>query len=388
MLVEIITIGSVTFNHTINLKTFQRWRSMKQTEFLKTNSLPLTDNFSRKFLSFAPTDSHCIENPRDIDVSVLNLEGTSVENPSGDLYRFPGLKIVCFGTCGKRVMNRLVSDYKNGISNVASDEELIPYVLGRIGHYTIPIHKNESGRMIPPAKDQAVVGFLADVIQCDPAKFDTVMFVGSLECIRSIDLLIKSAESARNVGVHAIGIIADPRNSGNIETERGRDALLSKLENALDCLILSSDFRPATEFTVAELREPVGTVCFIMTKAVNTIVDHFIASRNEFSGAAFTLSQLKTLALQGRTQFGFYTFRKTQNLIEIAQNAIVRDFDISKLKTGLLLIYTDEGFSWQVIDYIAKTIFGHDREDANFAYIWTSVPCKAGEIDISLLINN
>ena len=227
-----------------------------------------------------------------------------------------------------------------------------------------------------------------DVIQNDHAEIDTVMFVGSFGSIKDIDLLIMSAESARNVGVHAIGIIAEPRNSGNIETERGRDALLSKLENALDCLILSSDFRPATEFTVAELREPVGTVCFMMTKAVNTIVDHFIASRNELSGAAFTLSQLKTLALKGRTQFGFYTFRKTQNLIEIAQNAIVRDFDISKLKTGLLLIYTDEAFSWRVIDYIVKAILGHTREDANFAYIWTSVPCKAGEIEISLLVNN
>ena len=178
---------------------------------------------SLKASRFPLADSQYNENPRYIDVGVLNLEGTSVVNPSGDLYRFPGLKIVCFGTCGKRVMTRLAYDYKNGISNIASDEKLIPYVLSRIGHYTIPIHKNESGRMIPLQKDQAVVGFLADVIQCDPAKLDTVMFVGSLECIRSIDLLIISAESARNVGVHAIGIIAEPRNSGNIETERGRD---------------------------------------------------------------------------------------------------------------------------------------------------------------------
>jgi hypothetical protein len=348
---------------------------MKRTESLKASSFPLAD-------------SQYNENPRDIDVSVLNLEGTSVENPSGRLYRFPGLKIVCFGTWGKRVMNRLVNDYRNGISNIASDEKLIPYVLGRICHYTIPIPQKESGRRIPLQKDQAVIGFLTDVIQNDHAELDTVMFAGSLGSIKDIDLLIKSAESARNVGVHAIGIIADPRNSGNKETERGREALLSKLENALDCLILSSDFRPATEFTVAELREPVGTVCFMMTKAVNTIVDHFIASRNELSGAAFTLSRLKTFVLKGRTRFGFYTFSKTQNLIEIAQNAIVQDFDISKLKTGLLLIYTDEGFSWQVIDYIAKAIFGHARDDTNFAYIWTSVPCKTGEIDISLLINH
>ena len=242
--------------------------------------------------------------------------------------------------------------------------------------------------MIPPPDDQAVMELLVDVIQNDHAEIDTVMFVGSLGSIKDIDLLIMSADSARKVGVHAIGIIEGTKNSRNKETERGRDALLSKLENALDCLILSSDFRPATEFTVAELREPVGTVCFMMTKAVNTIVDHFIASRNELSGAAFTLSQLKTLVLKGRTRFGFYTFGKTQNLIEIAQNTIVRDFDTGRLKTGLLLIYADEGFSWQVIDYIAKAIFGHVHEDANFTYIWTSVPCKTGEIGISLLINH
>jgi hypothetical protein len=285
-------------------------------------------------------------------------------------------------------MNRLVNDYRNGISNIASDEELIPYILGGIDHYTIPIPQKEPGRTIPPPNDQAVVELLVDVIQNDHAEIDTVMFVGSLGSIKDIDLLIMSADSARKVGVHAIGIIEGTKNSRNKETERGRDALLSKLENALDCLILSSDFRPATEFTVAELREPVGTVCFMMTKAVNTIVDHFIASRNELSGAAFTLSQLKTLVLKGRTRFGFYTFGKTQNLIEIAQNTIVRDFDTGRLKTGLLLIYADEGFSWQVIDYIAKAIFGHVHEDANFTYIWTSVPCKTGEIGISLLINH
>jgi hypothetical protein len=361
---------------------------MKRTKLLKEHRLPVTDTSSSRFPLFTLANSQYNENPLDTEVSVLNLEGTSVKNSSGDLYRFPGLKIVCFGTCGKRVMNRLANDFKNGISNIASDEELVPYILGGIGHYTIPIPQNETGRMIPPPDDQTVMEFLGDVILNDHAELDTVMFVGSLGSIKDIDLLIMSAEFARNMGVHAIGIIAEPRNSGNIETERGRDFLLSKLENALDCLILSSDFRPVTEFTVVELGESVDIASFMMAKAVNTIVDHFIASRNELSGTAFTLSQLKTLVLKGRTRFGFYTFGKTQNLIEIAQNAIVQDFDISKLKTGLLLIYTDEAFSWRVIDYIVKAILGHTREDANFAYIWTSVPCKAGEIEISLLVNN
>jgi hypothetical protein len=315
-------------------------------------------------------------------VGVLNLEGATVENPSGDVYRFPDLKIVCFGTCGMSVMRRLVNGFRNGISNIASDEELIPYMLDRIDRYTIPIPKKEPEMKIPSQKVQT------DVIQHDPARLDTVIFVGSLGCLKDIDLLIKSAESSRKVGIHTIGVIEVPQILKNKEFVRGRDTILSKLENALDCLILSSSFKLGVDYGVNRIVDHVNAIEFMMTKAVTTIVDHYIASRNEFSGAAFTLSQLKTLVLNGSSQFGFYTVLKTQNPIEIAQNRIIRDFDIGKLKTGLLLFYADESFSWRVIDYITKAIFKHAREDATLASILTSVPSSAGEIDISLLANS
>ncbi len=348
--------------------------------------LHLFEEMECEFPQFAALISQRDQHPQGIEFNRLTLEGTPVKLEKGLHYRYPDLKISCFGSFGDTVMKEVVMGYQNGITNIASDEELAPYVFSRFDHYSIPLGNLEQGQANPMNRQSASVHFARDIVCYDLTPPNTEIFVGSLSAIKDIDFLMQVAKEAQAKGVYTIGVIEVPLLLNNVKFDRERTVLLNRLQNVLDCLMLSSGFKP--QIQNQDNGQYTLQTIYRAHKAIETLVDHTIASRNEYVGAGHNLESLQSLVLKGKPRFGYYELRDSAGLTGKLYQTIRSDFESSNFNNGLLLLYADESYSMQDIDTLVRPFFEKSGGKDGIASIWTTVPGNEGWLGVSVIHSN